>query len=127
MIVVDTHALIWWVSDPARLSAQARAALDDTSVVGVAAISCWEVAFLAERRRIAIDVPALDWLHEVITLPRVALFPLTIDVAAAAAKLRDPIRDPADRLIVATALQMRVPLVTADQKIIDSAAVTTIW
>ena len=127
MIVADTHALIWWVTDPQRLSAPARTAFDTTAIIGLPAVVCWEVASLAERRRIAIDVSALDWLHEVIALPRVALLPLTIDVAAAAAKLRDPIRDPIDRLIVATALQMRVPLVTKDHKIIAAAVVPTIW
>ena len=127
MIVADTHALIWWITDPSRLSARAREVLDSTIVVGVPAIVCWEVAALAERRRISIDAPAFDWLNEVLLLPRVTLLPLTIDVAAAAAKLRDPIRDPADRLIVATALRMGAPLVTKDHKIIASGVVTTIW
>ncbi|HVE71067.1 MAG TPA: type II toxin-antitoxin system VapC family toxin [Thermoanaerobaculia bacterium] len=127
MIVIDTHALIWWISDPTRLSGHAREAIDRAALVCIPAITCFEVAFLAERRRIAIDSPAPDWLDEVIALPRVALMPLTIDVPAAAAKLPDPLRDPADRLIVATALQMRVPLVTADHKIIASGVVTTIW
>jgi PIN domain nuclease of toxin-antitoxin system len=127
VIVVDTHTLIWWVTDPRHLSAPARNALDSAAVIGVPAIACWEVALLAERRRISIDVSAIDWLHEVIVLPRIALLPLTIDVAAAAAKLPDPIRDPADRLIVATALQMRVPLVTKDHKILAAGVVPTIW
>ncbi len=96
-------------------------------MIGLPTIACYEIAALAERRRIAIDVPAIDWLHEVISLPRVTLLPLTIDVAAAAAKLGDPIRDPADRIIVATALQARVPLVTRDHKITQAAIVPTIW
>jgi PIN domain nuclease of toxin-antitoxin system len=127
VIVADTHALIWWVTEPRQLSIAARNALDAATVIGIPAIACWEVALLAERRRISIDVSAIDWLHEVIVLPRMALLPLTIDVAAAAAKLPDPIRDPVDRLIVATALQMRVPLVTKDHKIIESGVVPTIW
>lgn len=71
MIVADTHALIWWVTDPRSLSVLARDAFDKTEVIGLPAIVCWEVAFLAERRRIAIDVPAIDWLHEVLMLPGV--------------------------------------------------------
>lgn len=57
----------------------------------------------------------------------VALLPLTMDVAIAAAKLPDPIRDPIDRVIVATALLQGVPLVTKDRKIIESGVVSTIW
>ncbi|HVG22788.1 MAG TPA: type II toxin-antitoxin system VapC family toxin [Thermoanaerobaculia bacterium] len=127
MIVADTHAFVWWISDPDRLSAPARDAFTDAVVIGLPAIACWEIALRATRRRIAIDEPPLDWLYQVTALPRVAVLPLTIDVAAAAANLRDPIRDPADRLIVATALQARMPLVTKDHKIIAAGIVPTIW
>ena len=90
-------------------------------------MTLWEVAMLAERRRIIIDTDAQDWLRSVMALPRVILLPLTIDVATAAAKLPDLIRDPADRIIVATALHHAVPLVTKDGRITAARVVPTIW
>jgi PIN domain nuclease of toxin-antitoxin system len=61
------------------------------------------------------------------SLRKPTFLPLTIEVAATAATLPDPIRDPVDRLIVATALHQGVPLVTKDHKIITADVVRTIW
>ena len=127
MIIADTHALIWWITDPSRLSRLARSTMDRSDAVGVASISCFEIASLAHRQRIAIHEDVLEWLRAVTTLPQVVLLPLTIDVASTAATLPDPIRDPADRLIVSTALRQGVPLVTKDHKIVESGVVPTIW
>lgn len=126
MIVADTHALIWWILSPDQLSRAAREAFDKR-VIGVTATSCYEAARLIVRKRIEIDEDPYEWLENLFVLPRVAFLPLTLDVAAAAAKLPDSVADPADRLIVATALLQGVPLVTKDRKIIDSGLVTTIW
>lgn len=126
MIVADTHALIWWITGDARLSPRARDVMDRDSI-GVAVITCWEIAFLAARGRIAIHDRIVDWWHDVMALPSTALLPLTIEVAATAATLPNPIRDPADRLIVATALHQGVPLVTKDARIQASGLVQTIW
>jgi PIN domain nuclease of toxin-antitoxin system len=63
----------------------------------------------------------------VLALPSTALLPLTIEVAHTAARLPDPIRDPADRLIVATALHQGVALVTKDERIRAAGVVQTIW
>jgi PIN domain nuclease of toxin-antitoxin system len=90
-------------------------------------ITCWEIAFLAARSRITIHDHIVDWWYDVMSLPSTALLPLTIEVAATAADLRDPIRDPADRLIVSTALHYGVPLVTKDDRIRASGVVETIW
>jgi PIN domain nuclease of toxin-antitoxin system len=126
VIVADTHALIWWITDDARLSVRARETMSRRAV-GIAVITCWEIALLSARGRIALDTHIADWWHDVMSLPETALLPLTIDVAAAAASLTDPIRDPADRLIVATALLQGVPLVTKDERIRASGVVETIW
>jgi PIN domain nuclease of toxin-antitoxin system len=126
VIVVDTHALIWWITGDARLSERARE-LINRSAVGIAVITCWEIALLAARGRIALDDHITDWWHDVLALPSTALLPLTIEVAHTAARLRDPIRDPADRLIVATALHQGVALVTKDERIRAAGVVQTIW
>lgn len=126
MIVADTHALLWWILSPQDLSRPARRALDD-SAIAVAAITCFEIARLVHRGRVTLDLPVVEWLHNVFALPKVAFLPLTIEVTATAASLPDPIRDPVDRLIVATALHQGVPLVTKDHKIIAAEVVRTIW
>lgn len=126
MIVADTHARIWWITGDARISDRALAAMQRGGV-GVAIITCWEIAFLEARKRIVLDAPIENWWHDVMTIPSIALLPLTMEVAATAARLPDPIRDPADRLIVATALHQGLPLVTADTKIRNSGLVETIW
>jgi PIN domain nuclease of toxin-antitoxin system len=95
--------------------------------IGVAMITCWAVALLAARNRIEIHGRVVEWWHDVMALPSTALLPLTIEIAATAATLPDPIRDPADRLIVATALHHGVPLVTKDSRIHHSGLVQTIW
>ena len=95
---------------------------------GVAAISSWEVAMLAEKRRIHLDVGTLQWLLDATTLPAITMFDLTANVAARAVALpREVGRDPADRLIVATAIENGVPLVTKDKRIRDANIVQTIW
>lgn len=126
MIIVDTHVLIWWIGAPGLLSERARTAIQ-LETIGVAAMTCWEIAFLAHRKRIAIDDDVSQWLEAVFALPRVELLPMTIDIAVAAATMPIPLRDPADRMIMATALHHNAPLVTKDERIRVSGVVETIW
>ena len=128
MTILDTHAWIWWVSEPARLGRHARQAIDHASRLGVPAIWCLEAATLAARGRITFDRPALDWINAALGLPRVELVALTPAVAVKAAALpADFPGDPADRLIVATAMLENGVLVTKDDRIRRSGAVETVW
>lgn len=127
MIVADTHALIWWINEPRNLSARAREAIDASPLIGVSSITCFEVARLAARNRITIDVGAMDWLQNVLALDRITLLPVSVDIAVEAGYLPDSVRDPADRIIVATARHHGVPLVTKDGRIAASQLVPTVW
>ena len=128
MIVVDTHAWIWWVSDPRQLSKAARRAIRSSRVVGIAAISCWEVPALVEKERISLDRPVLEWIEQSLALPGVQLLPLTPAVAVRAAQLGPAFPgDPADRLIAATSLVQLSPLVTKDHRFRELAVLPTIW
>lgn len=118
MIVLDTHAWIWWVSEPAKLGRRARREIDRGRKIGIPAICCLEVSVLAARDRIRLDRPTLDWIHDTLALPRVELLPLTPAAAVNAAELLAMFPgDPADRLIVATAILESALLVTKDDRI----------
>ena len=128
MIVLDTHAWIWWVSAPHRLGRRARREIARARRVGVPSICCLEVATLAERGRIELDRPTLDWLEDALDEPNLDLLPLTPAVAVRAATLGDRFHgDPADRLIVATAILYSARLVTKDDRIRAWPAAPSVW
>lgn len=128
MTILDTHTWIWWVSDPARLGKAARRAVDRARTIGIPSICCLEVSVLAARGRIRFDRPTLDWIHDTLALPHVELMPITPAVAVKAAELPASFPgDPADRLIVATAVLESAALVTKDERIQGFAGVRAIW
>ena len=128
MTVVDTHAWIWWVSEPDRLGGAARRVLEGAKRVGVPAICCLEVAALEARGRISLDRPPLEWMLAALALPHVELLPLTPAVAVKAAALPATFPgDPADRLIVATAMLESAALVTRDGRIRRSRTAEVVW
>lgn len=127
MVVADTHVLLWWIGEPQRLSERARVAMDEASIIGVAAISCWEIAMLSAYCRILLSEPVTSWVSGLLTLPRVELLPLEPEIAIDAAYLGIDHRDPADRILMATARYHGVPLVTRDTRIRNARKVATIW
>ena len=127
MIVLDTHAWIWLTSDPDKLGAKARAAIHAAPSKGVAAISCWEVAMLAARGRIELDRDPVSWMEASLQVEGIELLPLTPAVAAASVSFVNFHGDPADRLIVATAITHGAVLVTRDDPIIEAEIVKTVW
>jgi PIN domain nuclease of toxin-antitoxin system len=128
VIVLDTHAWLWWASESPALGRAARREIDRARHIGVPAICCLEVATLAARGRIVLDRPTLRWLDEALAEPRVDLMPLTPAVAAKAAELgADFPGDPADRLIVATAILQSATLLTKDRRVASFPGVTTAW
>jgi PIN domain nuclease of toxin-antitoxin system len=127
VIVLDTHVWIWLASDPERLSEPARRAIKRSKGMGIAAISCWELAMLAVRRRIELDRDPLAWIEDSLEASEIELLPLTPAIAVASAQLADFHGDPADRLIVATALTSGASLVTKDDRIASSGQIDVIW
>jgi len=128
LIVLDTHAWVWWAAEPERLSSKARSAIEEADALGVSPISCWEVAMLVTHRRLEFDRDTLVWIRQALALPRLALLPVTPEVAVAAAHFPPEFPgDPADRLIAAAALAERAPLVTKDRHLRSSPILSTIW
>lgn len=128
MILLDTHAWIWWASQTPKLSAAAQQAMAKETELGVAVISCWEVAMLVDKGRLKLDRDVGLWVEQAVALPKVVLLALTPEIAVASVRLPPGFHgDPADRMIVATARQRGVPLVTKDEPIQESGLVTVIW
>ena len=128
MILLDTHAWIWWVSQSPKLSAAARQAIENETKASVAVISCWEVAMLMDKGRLKLDREVGLWVEQALALPKLEVLPLTAQIAVASVRLpADFHSDPADRMIVATARQYNVPVVTKDERIQQSGLVRTIW
>ncbi|OWT65623.1 type II toxin-antitoxin system VapC family toxin [Candidimonas nitroreducens] len=131
MVVLDTHALVWWVSGDAQLSGAARDAIETERQGGevlVSAISAWEVAMLVRAGRLALTMDAAQWLDIVAQISGLRFVPVDILLAVQSVDLPgDFHKDPADRLIVATARHYCAPLVTADSKIRSYQHVQTVW
>ena len=120
MIVLDTHALLWMDRNDQTLGPQTRDLIENTwrsDVVAVSAISFWETALLADRGRIVLPVPAEAWRLDLL---QAGLREIAVDgrVALLATRLEGLHRDPADRFIVATSLQLGATLVTADRQLL---------
>ena len=126
MIVVDTHAWLWWAAERHRLSRAAIDALTETESIAIASITLWEIAMLAEKKRITPDRDVLVWLEETIAYTGARVLPLIPRIAVLTTSIA-PLRDPADRLIAATAITHNAPLVTKDDRIRRSGVVETIW
>jgi PIN domain nuclease of toxin-antitoxin system len=131
MIVLDTHALLWWV-EGAGLSKQARAAIDreleEQGEIVISAMSAWEVTLLVRKGRLALAIDVGSWFDKVRQINRVRFAPIDHKIGIAAADLPGEFHeDPADRMIVATARSLAAPLVTKDKLIRKYEHVKTIW
>jgi PIN domain nuclease of toxin-antitoxin system len=131
MIVLDTHALIWWADSGSRLSRKARqvARLQGRRRELVAsAISLFEIVALERRGRIEFRTSATEWLTDVRALPELGIQPVTAEIAERAGGLGEVFSgDPADRIIAATALVLGAALITHDPKLLGVPNLRTIW
>ncbi len=129
VIVLDTHAWLWWLTAPEHLSEQARAAIDQAPSVGVSTMSAWELAMLAVRGRISLDRDIGLWVRQALAQARVEALAPSAEIAVAAALLdsRSFPGDPVDRLIYATARATDARLITRDRAIRAFDPVATLW
>ncbi len=131
MIVLDTHVWVWWLSDPKKLTARARRAVADAALdraVYISSISTWEIALLVSKDRLRFTMDAHDWIARSEALPFLHFVAVDNAIAVRSVRLPEPFhKDPADRIIVATALSMGVPIVSSDRKILKYPHVKAIW
>ena len=133
MIVLDTHALIWWVSNNVQLSSRAKNAInkeldDEDGQIVISSISTWEIALLVEKNRLKLTMDVDEWIQTVTAIDKVIFKPLDNQVAIQSIRLPGEFHpDPADRMITALSRHLSAPLITSDQKIRNYQYVKTIW
>ncbi|MDZ7699968.1 MAG: type II toxin-antitoxin system VapC family toxin [Deltaproteobacteria bacterium] len=131
MIVLDTHTWVWFVSDPANLSGAAKHAIESSishNGLFISSISVWEVALLVAKKRMAFSMDVVDWISMSERMSFFQFVPIDNRVALKSVHLPQPIhQDPADRIIIATAIVLGAPVVTKDVKLLKYPHVETIW
>jgi len=129
--LLDTHVWVWWVSDPGRLSAPARLAIEKARSgdgVLVSSISVWEVAMLVVRGRLVLTIPVEEWVTRCEAVPGLRFVPVDPAIALRSVNLPGLLHpDPADRIIVATALEKKARLITKDARLQAYPYVHTVW
>jgi len=130
-VLLDTHVLLWWRAGGDRLSPDARAQIRAANPVLISPITFWEVGTLLRQGRIALDRPLADWVVDLLADAQIDVAALSPRAAAEAGSLPEAFPgDPADRLIYATAAELRVALISKDERLrayADSHAIHVLW
>jgi PIN domain nuclease of toxin-antitoxin system len=129
MIVLDTHAWIWFVDDPSKLSKKALKSIDDavsTQKLYISSISVWEVMLLVSKQRLKFSVPVESWLDRCENTGVFSFIPIDNSISRLSVKMNLH-GDPADRFIAATAVHLGATLATKDEKLRASRKVHTVW
>ncbi|WP_420615716.1 type II toxin-antitoxin system VapC family toxin [Candidatus Palauibacter sp.] len=128
--LLDTHILIWWLNDVSRLSPEQREVIESASADSpllVSDISLWEIATLYDLGRIRLTIPLREWLDKAVAPPLVRRQGISPAIATELAALPDSFhRDPADRILVATARVFGATLLTHDRRIVEANLVETL-
>lgn len=131
LIQLDTHVLVWWLTDSRQLSSRARRAIGIAArqrQITASAASILEIATLVRRGRLVLTMTLEQWLADLRALPEITIVPVNAEIAARAGAYGDAVHgDPADRMIIATAQLGQARLVTADAAIRSLRVVPTIW
>ena len=131
MVVLDTHAWVWFVSNLELLFKRAKKVTDiaiNAGEIFVSSISAWGIALLVEKGRLKLTLDVTDWISKSERLPFFRFIPVDNSIAIKAVNLPQPLHnDPADRIIIATAKAIGAPLVTKDEKILKYPHVKSIW
>ncbi|MBI2327090.1 type II toxin-antitoxin system VapC family toxin [Candidatus Curtissbacteria bacterium] len=131
MIVLDTNALIYLVGNPEKLPQKAAKYINSEikkNGIHVSSMSIWEIYLLVKKGRLELSKDVDAWLEEVEQLKFINFVPVNNIIAAKSVQLSETVgRDPADRIIAATAVEMGATLITSDQRIRKYPHVQSVW
>jgi PIN domain nuclease of toxin-antitoxin system len=122
-LLLDTHVALWLDAGDDHLRSSTRALIDNCwqngGTIRLSAVSVWEIALLVDSRRIELDLPIEAWITRFLQRPGIKAVPLVHSAASRSYRLYQlEHRDPADRLLIATAIELACPLVTYDERIL---------
>ena len=128
-VLLDTCAILWVILEPQKISSKVQKILTQSEMeIIVSPISCAEIACGVEKERITLDRHWKKWFRYFVTENGWQSAEITLDVIEEAYALPEPMhRDPADRIIVATARLLRIPIITGDKLILAYPHVETMW
>ena len=130
MILLDTHVWWWSLTEPENLSKSAIKTIRQTKTDHrmIASISIWELAMMAAKKRISLKMPVAKWLSRALNETGLGVIEISPEIATDACNLPGKFhKDPADRLIVATARVNNLRLLTKDQKMLEYSHVYSMW
>ena len=126
-LILDTCVLLWMAGDPSKLSESARKALIPSNDFYVSAISAFEIAIKNKKKKLTLPIDPWTWFQKVTRHFNIHEIPVSARIAALAPEVDVPHADPADRIILASAIENGVPLVTSDQLIRKCPQVESVW
>ena len=131
MIVLDTHTLIWWLKDSEKLSTKAKKEILNSKKDGdiyISSISIWEIACLVKKKKLDFKMDLSLWVNKLEKTSWIHFVSVDNEVALRSVFLSGiEHKDPADRIIIATAQALDCPIVTIDPAIRNYGFVKTIW
>jgi len=131
VIILDTHVLVWWISDPHKLSQNASEIIESEKNNGklfVSSISVWEIYMLISKGRLKLSMDTDEWISRIEKLPFVEFIPVNNRIAGKSVLLPGEFHsDPVDRIIVATARDVGARLVSCDDRIRGYSEVQCVW
>jgi PIN domain nuclease of toxin-antitoxin system len=125
-VILDTHALIWWLRDDPRLSERARESIRDAGRALVSAASAWEIAKSQRVGKLTFRSWDPSSLPELLATAGFDVLPLSVEHGLEAGRLAGPLADPFDRILVAQCRVERLPIVSRDP-VFREFGVDVIW
>jgi len=125
VIILDTHIWIWWITKHEKLTNKNLNLIEKYhhQGLGISMISCWEIAKLVEKNRLQFQCSVEEWLNSAMKYPDIKILDLTLPIILQSTKLDGFHQDPADQIIVATAMVYDCPIITQDSKILKYPSV----
>ena len=131
MILLDTCAVIWDALDRQQLSTKSLNAInkaDEFNALIISDITIWEIAMLVHKKRIKIETTASNLINLYLQTRNISVVQISPEIAELSVSFSAEInKDPADRIIAATAIIQNAQLITADQNLITSDLIDTLW